>query len=261
MRGQSMRIRMSFPMFLVCKHESVTNFAEEIICYVRFLAFWGSLAKACDMDAYRAMLECSSEGEALEDCYSEVPSEPETVPGLLDSVKIPAPTTVQATQLKFWISKQHPPLLKTKCHVMFCTFSSPPSDCTRCSFQPTQDSQQFNLPPKSRQVATPCRKQVEGVVADVLGEIPKLDDNTVAYPTPGKLRLSEDAINARMRRVFQPNVKGEFKVSAEIIAQWKCKKKGRKTLSQLFQSVGFCTATWLLFLLIWLCLKSKLRRF
>ena len=41
-----------------------------------------------------------------------------------------------------------------------------------------------------------------------------------------------------MRRVMAPNVKGEYKVSAEIIKQWQ-NKRGRKSLQQLFQSCGF----------------------
>lgn len=71
------------------------------------------------------------------------------------------------------------------------------------------------------------------------GVIPEINDPSAQAPKPGELRLSDGAIDARMRRIMKPNINGEFKVSAEIIQQWKCKKKGRKTLSQLFQSVGY----------------------
>lgn len=58
-------------------------------------------------------------------------------------------------------------------------------------------------------------------------------------PVPGKLRLSQEAIASRLRRVFTPNVRGEYKVSAEIVEQWRKKGKGRTSLEQLFQSCGF----------------------
>ncbi len=62
----------------------------------------------------------------------------------------------------------------------------------------------------------------------------------VVEPKAGQLRLSPTAIDGRMRRVFTPNTKGEYKVSAEIVKQWRT-KKGRKNLQQLFQSCGFNT--------------------
>ena len=58
-------------------------------------------------------------------------------------------------------------------------------------------------------------------------------------PVPGKLRLSPEAIGSRLRRVFTPNVKGEYKVSMEIVEQWRKRGKGRTSLEQLFQSCGF----------------------
>ena len=71
--------------------------------------------------------------------------------------------------------------------------------------------------------------------------VPDLGDRKANRPVAGVLRLSQQAIDSRMRRVFTPNVKGEFKVSAEIVQQWKSKRKGRKSLQQLFQSCGFDT--------------------
>lgn len=82
---------------------------------------------------------------------------------------------------------------------------------------------------------TPCSTRPP----DVSGEVPDLRDQKAQRPVAGVLRLSQQAIDSRMRRVFTPNVKGEFKVSAEIVQQWKGKRKGRKSLQQLFQSCGF----------------------
>lgn len=68
-----------------------------------------------------------------------------------------------------------------------------------------------------------------------------MEDVTAPVPKAGVLRISPEAIQARMRRVFTPNVNGDYKVSADIVKQWQGKKKGRKSLQQLFQAVGFDT--------------------
>lgn len=65
-----------------------------------------------------------------------------------------------------------------------------------------------------------------------------IGDKSVQSPQPGVVRLSPEAVDGRLRRVFAPNAKGEFKVSQEIVAQWKT-RKGRKSLAQLFQTCGF----------------------
>lgn len=84
---------------------------------------------------------------------------------------------------------------------------------------------------------TPCRPELgsRGSASD----IPDIGDKSAKAPTPGVSRISAEAVNARLRRVMEPNIRGEYKVSAEIVAQWKNKKKGRKGLEQLFQSCGF----------------------
>lgn len=69
--------------------------------------------------------------------------------------------------------------------------------------------------------------------------IPDIGDKSAKAPTPGVPRISAEAASARLRRVMEPNIQGQYKVSAEIVAQWKNKKKGRKGLEQLFQSCGF----------------------
>ena len=92
--------------------------------------------------------------------------------------------------------------------------------------------------PPPRPAPTPCRQAT--LVGDWLSEVPDIGDTSVEKPKPGQLRISADAVEGRLRRLFTPNVKGEFKVSTEIVQQWKT-KKGRRSLEQVFQSVGFNT--------------------
>lgn len=87
----------------------------------------------------------------------------------------------------------------------------------------------------NRVTPTPSRT---GVGRDPLDDIPDLSDELAERPNPGHLRLSAEAIDGRLRRVFQPNCKGEYKVSMDIVQQWK-NKKTRKPLEQLFQRCGF----------------------
>jgi hypothetical protein len=70
--------------------------------------------------------------------------------------------------------------------------------------------------------------------------VPDIADSTAPKPDVNMLRLSPEAIDGRLRRVFLPNVKGEHKVSTEIVEQWKS-KKSKGTLRKLFQSCGFNT--------------------
>lgn len=93
-------------------------------------------------------------------------------------------------------------------------------------------------------VATPCRRLAPGsgeLTHDT--EVPGIND-THEKPTAGKLRISKEAVNARLRRVFAPNVSGQYKLSTEIVQQWKS-KKGRTGLEKLFQSVGYSADTWI----------------
>jgi len=62
-------------------------------------------------------------------------------------------------------------------------------------------------------------------------------------PKPGQLRISQTAVEGRLRRLFTPNVSGEYKVSADIVKQWRT-KKGKKNIQQLFQSCGFDPDCW-----------------
>ena len=57
-------------------------------------------------------------------------------------------------------------------------------------------------------------------------------------PTPGELRLSQNAVNLRMHRMMKVDSKGNSKVSTEIRKQWNS-KKGKLRLQQLFQTCGY----------------------
>ena len=89
-------------------------------------------------------------------------------------------------------------------------------------------------------IVTPCRAgNCANRDVKSQSEVPDLLDTQAQAPKPGDVRLSSTAINSRLKRVFTPNVNGEYKVPAEIVKQWQCKRKGRKSLEQVFQSCGF----------------------
>lgn len=71
--------------------------------------------------------------------------------------------------------------------------------------------------------------------------IPEMGDKTVDSPVAGELRLSEAAVDARLRRLMRPNAHGQFKVSLDIRNQFFCKGKAKKNLLSLFQACGFDT--------------------
>ena len=107
--------------------------------------------------------------------------------------------------------------------------------------------QEPGLPAKAAEASkgltpTPCRQQgQQGLdLAGVLGLIPDLQDVSVDKPKAGTMRISQAAIEGRLTRIFKPNCKGEYKVSSEILGQWRS-KKGKKSLSKIFQSCGFNT--------------------
>ena len=50
--------------------------------------------------------------------------------------------------------------------------------------------------------------------------------------------LSEAAAAARLRRVCQPNSKGEYKVPPEVVSKYKDIQEGRMDLMKLFEKVG-----------------------
>ena len=123
-----------------------------------------------------------------------------------------------------------------------------------CANVPTE-----SLAQPDRPVATPCRvPEAEKPVveldqtpspplsptvleADSPGStVPSVDDSTAAKPNPKVLRLSEAAIDARLRRVFEPSKRtGQYKVSDAILAQYKKNGKSRKSIQKLFETCGY----------------------
>ena len=72
-------------------------------------------------------------------------------------------------------------------------------------------------------------------------KIPALDDARFPKPTQG-LSLSDSAIRGRMRRLFLPNVHGNFKVSDAVLSDFKSGGERRKSLESIFASCGYCQA-------------------
>ena len=107
-----------------------------------------------------------------------------------------------------------------------------------------------SLGPKN--TGTPSSKETETPGSTETGT-PGATDLESERPTPGELRLSQNAIDLRMHRMFKIDSKGNSKVSTEIRKQWHS-KKGKLRLQQLFQTCGYDTdwcwknlwwATWL----------------
>ena len=72
-------------------------------------------------------------------------------------------------------------------------------------------------------------------------EVPDLGDSSKPSPAPQKLRISEAAADARLRRTMSPSLKdGSYKVSAEVLKQYRKGGKGKKSLLKLFETCGYC---------------------
>ena len=76
--------------------------------------------------------------------------------------------------------------------------------------------------------------------------IPYVNDPKAKKPTPGELQLSRAAIASRMRRVFTPTLKGQLKVSQQIMEDWHAgpRSKKRQQLEQIFQLCGYDAEHW-----------------
>ena len=101
---------------------------------------------------------------------------------------------------------------------------------------PTKEKRPQPQAPEIRPVATPLRDGLS--LGGLMDMVPDINDTSIPKPKPGAIRISSEAVEGRLRRVFTPNVRGKFKVSSEIVEQWKS-KKGRKSLEKLFQSCGY----------------------
>ena len=114
-------------------------------------------------------------------------------------------------------------------------------------------------PQPDRPVATPCRVPAAeelvveldqtpspAVTPTVLevespnSTVPSVDDSTAVKPNPKDLRLSEAAIDARLRRIFEPSKRtGQYKVSDAVLAQYKKNGKSRKSIQKIFETCGY----------------------
>lgn len=107
------------------------------------------------------------------------------------------------------------------------------------------DSVKSKQVPEQRVVATPCRVESTPGLAGGGDGIPFADSSTASKPQPGKLRISQAAVDQRLRRIMTPSAKtGQCKVSSEIVKMYK-DKKGKTKLSQLFQTCGYDPDTFL----------------
>lgn len=87
-------------------------------------------------------------------------------------------------------------------------------------------------------VATPCRA---APAAGDDGNGGGGSGSPVARPNPQQLRISPAAADARLRRTMAPSVKdGSYKVSAEIVKQYRKGGKSKQSLLKLFETCGYC---------------------
>ena len=70
-------------------------------------------------------------------------------------------------------------------------------------------------------------------------EVPDIEDQHAPRFETYEHHLSENAIRQRTKRIFTPRVDGSLKVSAKIFNEWKGKGPARKSLEQIFKSVGY----------------------
>ena len=95
-------------------------------------------------------------------------------------------------------------------------------------------------------VATPCRAP-EGGPKENPPTTPSSEPSPPSSqhlegnrPDPGVLRISEAAADARLRRTMQPSLKdGSFKVSQEVLKQYRKGGKAKKSLMKLFETCGY----------------------
>lgn len=80
---------------------------------------------------------------------------------------------------------------------------------------------------------------IDGEVFD--SDVPDALNQEAERPVAGVIRISDGAMNARLRRVFEPSkVSGKRKVSDAICKMWQSKGKSRDKIYKLFQSCGYC---------------------
>lgn len=131
---------------------------------------------------------------------------------------------------------------------------------TRC-YQPNndQDREKAAVPTSQPAVATPCRAapQAEQDAVEIASStpgtsappteldspassVPTLGDDDAPKPNPHKLRISEKAADARLRRAMAPSLKdGSYKVSSEVLQKYRKGGKSKKSLMKIFETCGY----------------------
>ena len=73
-----------------------------------------------------------------------------------------------------------------------------------------------------------------------LDSIPEIGDTRAPQPKPKELRMSPAAADARLRRCMEPSRRtGKFKVSDEVLLQYKKNGKSRQKLRKIFETCGY----------------------
>eukprot|EP00435_Cladocopium_sp_Y103_P070829 s367_g36.t1 len=93
-------------------------------------------------------------------------------------------------------------------------------------------------------VATPCRAPEGGPREEppvpTTPSSQSSQQNMGKRPDPKVLRISEAAADARLRRTMQPSLKdGSYKVSAEVLKQYRKGGKAKKSLMKIFETCGY----------------------
>lgn len=70
-------------------------------------------------------------------------------------------------------------------------------------------------------------------------EVPDMEDQHAPRFGTDEHHLSGNAFRQRTKRIFTPRVDGSLKVSEMIFNEWKGKGSARKSLEQIFKSVGY----------------------
>ena len=90
---------------------------------------------------------------------------------------------------------------------------------------------------------TPSASTVSGSPASSPGgeQTLRYVNNGVPKPDPKALRISEAAADDRLRRTMTPSLRdGSYKVSDEVLKQYRKGGKGKKSLMKIFETCGYC---------------------
>lgn len=159
----------------------------------------------------------------------DVPEKPEGKTG----EEKPVATPCRASRLPAPSPSELPELVETQSQ------ASAVATSTLASGETTSPEILSTASPKEPALANAASESHPKEIVSPQIAVPNADDANAERPVPGKLRISEAAINARMRRIMEPSNKtGQRKVSDAVLKQWQC-KKSRGGLQKLFQTCGY----------------------